>query len=401
MIPVGLFHYEDGRTLDFEITRYVNDNLVEILRVLRDRLQGDPDFGMDEFLPWYYIEEHSDNEARVRELYDIVSQNDLRKWISPVYEYMLYSILEWWEDMWDDESDLFPVPLSDELVSKIHNETRYIDDDGNHVLSAITNYAKFKDIWFEDNDFLPTPLAKYVDMYLTYGETDFDMCSSEYLDNYIDLMPVDLRNQYLEKKNPSHETKYSDGDIERGIVDELYRALLDLQKRAVEVYNRGETEISSDICGIVARILNEKYKLNITRETPMGYALKKIGETDLFIYSADMSRYYAVCENKLIEDFDDALGQLWGYLNFHFQFGVTISINKKFTLPDARKHIEDKLLANAYPAFSLVDLRDTGLPYVLKSMHKIPEDDDMEFPIYHLILHLKEDERREAARQAR
>ena len=42
----------------------------------------------------------------INELYEIVCSKSIRDFIKPKYEYALYSILCWWEECADDESDL-------------------------------------------------------------------------------------------------------------------------------------------------------------------------------------------------------------------------------------------------------------------------------------------------------
>ncbi|MDD4122357.1 MAG: hypothetical protein PHE94_05690, partial [Eubacteriales bacterium] len=123
MISLDLFDYSERNTLDLSITKYVNENLEIIIRVLLDYLNDDPDFELDSFFPRDYLLRKPDECRRlVDELYDIVSSSVLRNYIKPKYEYLLYTVLQWWSDCCDDESDLIPKQLPVALREQILNE---------------------------------------------------------------------------------------------------------------------------------------------------------------------------------------------------------------------------------------------------------------------------------------
>ena len=42
----------------------------------------------------------------VYELYELICSANIRDYMKPKYEYLLYAILEWWEDCADSEEDL-------------------------------------------------------------------------------------------------------------------------------------------------------------------------------------------------------------------------------------------------------------------------------------------------------
>lgn len=95
------------------------------------------------------------------------------------------------------------------------------------------------------------------------------------------------------------------------------------QKRIAHFENRDEVQITADLQDAVEGILNNKYGLIISREFTMGRALKKLGETDLYIYKErdGIIIDYAIFENKYIENFIDQYNQLRypGTLKIFFQ----------------------------------------------------------------------------------
>ncbi len=402
MISLDLLDYGKNNRIDMKITKYVNENLAIIVRVLLDYLNNDPDFGMEGFLPRdYLMRKPQECRCLVDELYELILSPVLREYINPKYEYLLYTILQWWEDCSDNPGELLPNPINKDLFLLIANDPYYLTDDGeNYVLKQIQNYESYYYFCFYDHDFLPSQLSKMVTIFLRNEELFSMFFPDVNLSDYIDVMPVDLREQYLGRLQmyPSLPTKLSPISIENGVVIELYKVLCKFQKRVVEFRNRSETEISNDIHDSIAEVLKSKYDLQITREFPMGRAIKTLGETDLYIYGDED---YAIVESKYIENFLDQFKQLLGYINHYFHFGITISINKKYKLQDAINKIKENLNNFVDDDFKLVSVSDLEQQYVIMSVHTIPEDKDKCMPIYHFILHLNDAERERIAKEAR
>lgn len=409
MISIDLFDYSEHRKIDIDVTKYINMNIAAIVRVVLDMLNDNGGFDLEGFFPRDYLDRKPEECRRlVDELYEILQSDILRYYIKPKYEYLLYSIISWWDDVADDESDLISIKLDDELERRIKCEESYFSEDGeNIVLMCITSYEEYYYICFQDFDFLPDQLSSMVTSYLQNSDM-FKMINSDVdLEEYEDLMPCDLRELYREETIRKNKKGLEIQDIEQGIIFEILTAVQTLEMRVVQIEKRDEVEISNDIYSTLFRTLKVKFDLEITREMTIGRANKKIGETDLYIYkNGDTYRLdYAIIENKYIENFKSQYQQLLGYLNQNFKFGVTISINKKYILLEAVKNIKDKLIEIKE---SDMDYKITKIytpykefPYVIKSVHSIPEDPTREMPIYHIILNLYDNEREKIAKTAR
>lgn len=410
MIPLELFDYTKYKEVDMLVTKYVNKNLEAIIRVLIDILNDDCDFDLEGFLPRDYLE-RKPKECRklVDELYELVKSDVLRDYIKPKYEYLLYTIISWWDDIVDKEEDLLPNALEGELLSKIENEESYISEHGgNYVLRQITSFESYYYICFYDHDFLPDQLTKMVTIYLRNSEFFNAFFPSVDLNDYIDLMPCDLRELYLDKCKELSENDVME-ELEMGdlIVCEILYCLQSLESRVVEIENRDEVEISNDIYDSLTRILKYRFGIECTREMTIGRANKKLGETDLYLYKNDKisKQHIAIIENKYIINFQSQYQQLLGYLNQNFKFGVTISINKEMKLEDAFRKVERELNAirETDNDFKIIRIYRPykEFPYVIKSHHIIPEDSTREMPVYHLILNLYDLERKKIAKRAR
>ena len=321
VIQVDLVDYSRITDLGMQITKYVNRNLKDIIRVLIDVLETDPEFELDGFFPRDYLERKPQEcKNAVYELYELICSANIRDYMKPKYEYLLYAILEWWEDCADSEEDLIINLVDDELRDALD------DEKGRTILKHITDYEEYYYFCFEDHDFLPSQLSNMVMMYLRNPEL-VEMFLQ--YDN-LDLMECDLRERYLEVRHMSENRNHN--SLSQNIIMELCSVIRRFQKR-IPHFERGEVQITADLHDSVEGILNNKYGLSVAREFTMGRATKELGETDLYIYkeSDGIITDYAIPENKYIENFTEQYNQLMGYLNPYFKFGITLSLNLNYS----------------------------------------------------------------------
>lgn len=396
MIQIDIVDYDNLSSLGMRVTKYVNSNLREILRVLIDILETDPEFDLDGFFPRdYLMRKPQECRNAVNELYEIICSKNIRDFIKPKYEYLLYAILCWWEDCTDNEDDLIINPIDDELKRDLDN------DDGKNILKWIQDFEEYYYICFQDHDFLPEQLSSMVMLYLRNPKLLEMFFQHDNLDDYIDLMECDLRDRYLETQSEKNRDLCT--SLSENIVIELISVIKRFQKRIVHFENRDEVEITADIQDAIAGSLNNKYGLHISREFTMGRAIKKLGETDLYIYAEKDGHVidYAVLENKYIEKFTNQYNQLMGYLNPNFEFGITLSMNREMSLKKGFDEIENKL-NNIKGAFHPIRIQRIGERDTLMiiSEHIVPETGNR-MKVFHLIFQLNDRERKEVAVLAR
>jgi len=143
LLPLNLFDDESLTSLEINVTKYVNKNVECIIKVLIDYLEDDNGFTPDDFLPRNNL--RIDNDAwyrMVRNLYDIVHSDVIRDDLKPTYKFLLYIILQWWEDCADDSDELLNNKLDDILAGKIE-ETYTSQDGANYVLNSNNTYPFF------------------------------------------------------------------------------------------------------------------------------------------------------------------------------------------------------------------------------------------------------------------
>ena len=192
-------------------------------------------------------------------------------------------------------------------------------------------------------------------------------------------------------------------DPEKVIVNVVQSAIDIFQKRVAVHYGKDEISLTADLEEKIEMTLAELYDIHLKREYNMGRALKGLGETDLYFYTIQEDRIVdlAILENKVIEKFRDQYFQLLGYLNSNFLFGMTVSINRHYTLEEARNRIADTLLSleGEYAVGKEVYFSGEHRNRLM-SVHTVPETGE-KMNVYHFILNLEDGSRQEAARQGR
>ncbi|NFL56934.1 hypothetical protein FDB79_15485 [Clostridium botulinum] len=413
---------QERTKIDYKIIEYVNENLKIIIHVFKDYLYMDKEHGDNYLLSYVFPRDYLNRnmeECRniVDELYEIICSGTIREYIKPKYEYVLYHIIQWWIDINEDDEDYIPIKLEGKLREEIEKNTEYIDEyDDNLMLQELENIESYLWFCFDDYDFLPESLDCIVTLYIKSPQICETLFQDVDLDDYIDFMAVDLKELYIDRRDNYINANKHINDInknstnkewsEEELIKELYNSLTLLSNHVVENYNKDEVEISNAIFRSTKRLFKKCFGLELERESEIGHSIKKLGENDFYIYINDKEyKNIAIGENKYLEKFSDAYGQVLGYLNHTFKFGFTISINKQKTIEVGYKFILGQLKKNRYEDFKFNDIIENpfGLDYkyLIKSVHTIPEDEKRTMNIYHLILDLNNDVRKKVARESR
>lgn len=252
MITIELCEDEN---LGSKITKYINNNLKVMVEVYIDYLNVDDGFDLSEklieVLPRDYVIRKPDECRKlVDELYEIIISSVTREYIKPKYEYLLYQIMYRWKDICDDDNDYIPIKLDDQLMGEISTCEEFIDEESgsNFMVSELEDFERFLNACFYDFDFLPDQLSIMIKLYLNTSDIFKSRFLDVELDDYVDLMPVDLRDLYLEKtKNKLPRNDSEEWNFKR-LFDTIINSCIQLQgnimyKKATE--NERNTFISS------------------------------------------------------------------------------------------------------------------------------------------------------------
>ena len=256
------------------------------------------------------------------------------------------------------------------------------------------------DILFEDTDFLDIDIRSYVLLAMSDPVSFKSMMSYEELDQYIEIMPADVAWKYSEFRNEIREIERN--DPENVIINTLLNALNSFHKRVADYENESEVRLTAHLEDKIELTLASQHNIYTKREYNIGRTLKELGETDLCFYKEENGKMIdiAILENKEIDRFKDQYLQLMGYLNPFFQFGITLSINRKYTLSKAREMIIGSL-KSIEGDFSVAAITVSEVnPNNLFSEHIVPET-GKRMRVHHLILNLADESRHQAAIKAR
>lgn len=80
LIQIDIVDYDNLSSLGMRITKYVNSNLRDIVRVLIDILETDPEFDLYGFFPRdYLMRKPQECRNAVNELYEIICSKNIRE----------------------------------------------------------------------------------------------------------------------------------------------------------------------------------------------------------------------------------------------------------------------------------------------------------------------------------
>lgn len=313
--------------VDWKVTRYVNDNLKCIIRVLIDLLEDNNDFTVDDFLPENNL--RMDNETWCHLVYDIVCSEVLRDYIKPKYQYLLYVILLWWEECADDISQLLPVKLDSE-ESRVIEEEYPSEDGGSYILRAITDYEEYYNILFEDHDFMPDTLGNFIVTYLRSKKVFAEFFLDVDLEEYRDLMPKDLQELYDQAKLEIEEDENI--DIEKMLYDDIIFCCETVQAD-ISLKNALENTINDNI----RNLLKARKMYCVSDQTRRGASGtgKEAGNVDILI---EMGQYPVTLIEALKLDsikekyISDHIDKIYKYdtMGHNFNFLISYVASKNF-----------------------------------------------------------------------
>lgn len=332
--------------------------------------------------------------------------------LSPLYERVLYEIIEFVIDSADDGFDLTCILKTyKKQYKKLYNS---LNEKEKSLINKIKSPAIFIDLCFEDFDFQEVSVDSILKLLQNDVNNNTDLVEKflhmdiEKINEYVALMPPDKKEQYKKLKNMLSKKNNILFDNEDIVVKEIYNAIRMIENNPRKLRDTSETELSDDIRNIIQASL-KKENIIVAREMPGGFAKKSIGELDFYIYTYINNIYnvLGIGENKEWGKFKEQLKQLLGYMKCDTNFGFTILFNKTVNLDTLIKK-RNKILKEFFVEKDdkkyfeimgdITELKE--MKNVVITLHKNPED-NTHFKIYHFIVNAKLDEREEAAKQAR
>lgn len=386
MIPINY-------NISTSIMRKINKNVYYIIELFISSCEGlDWETFLQDIFPEFYLRKHPERcKEIVIELYEMTKDNFIRECLDPVYEYALFHLLQWWLDVTDIEMD--------QVVTE--NEIEVEDDE--FWANNINDIEGYKGYLFDDWDFLDVP-----EMWQCYKQSSWMVENFFHinLEDYVDLMPDDIKREYNEYKNKGNNMELpQEENIEMYIIKQIYNVIKQLENRPKEICKWSEVELSNQI-QVALNMLFHYKGIQIKREELAGYAAKGTGELDFYGYRINNNIYEKlfVGENKEWGKFEKSLEQLLGYLDSCYDFGFTIIFNKRTKLSTVVEKSFNILSSfNIKGEFKIIGdpIQIPGMRNVIKSKHEMPEINRKYFNVYHFIVNTYKPEREMAAQKAR
>lgn len=404
MLTLAVYPKHSSEVLKYTMSEFVSSIVADIVTCYLDFV--DDGFDLNFILPEAYVETHDPSEcyAVLRGIKARLQSSVMYREIKPLYQYaifyMIYSWIRFYESYPEEEAPceihyIIPDGLKDLITTELDSEEASL------VIQSLEDLREYNTILFEDYDFDEEMTRSLAELAIRNPIIFSALMGYEELDQYIDVMPADVAEEYLEFREKKSETQQSIS-TEEAIVVAVQNAMNTFAKRVVHHINKSEIELTAELQEKIDDILATNYGVLISREFTMGRAIKMIGETDLYFCMKDsgLTVDIAVLENKNIENFEQQYLQLMGYLNPNFKFGMTVSINRKMTITEAKEKI-DADLRSIEGIFAVVDVYqpNNDMDYLI-SEHIVPENGKT-MRVYHFILNLNDKSRVEAAKRAR
>lgn len=425
---LALTDYKSGYSPELfsMVQKFINERILEALLEEIDTLRDADEDYYELLFPRSYLARHTLKECfHIAEaLRDRLASDVEYVYFSPLFKYILYHVLNVSHDFYLDcldlgdvfsnvvlENDKVKLVLPDNIKEKIMKEfgikeivdVNFDADDFNEglcLIKLLEDYGSYTDFISDDLDFLGDSLRAIVELALTNSGAFLSLMSYEELDTYVDIMPLDIVDDYKRYREAQKKSCEDDYKV-TAVLDSIINALQALSRRTVVHKDKGEVELTAELQERIEPFLDTQ-NIRVAREYTLGRAKKGLGETDLYITTFENGRAIdiAVLENKVLEKFDKQYLQLMGYLNPNFLYGITLSINKNMKLSSALNYIKDKLqkIEGDFAPVHIFDGKG-NLPLII-SDHQIPETGKL-MPVYHFVLNLYDKEREEAALKAR
>lgn len=186
-------------TLNEGLCDFVSSNTAEIVQMEIDLVE-DSDCNLEFIFPRAFLKSHRREECcevlrAIRDrLRAVVIYNDVK----PLYQYVLYNIIGGWIEFYEttpEATDQINYKLPEKLKELIRKEIEEAD----FVIKCAEDIHEYIGMFFEDIDFMEDNIRALVELAIHRTELfELTQMSLEELDEYIEVMPIDVVEDYLE-----------------------------------------------------------------------------------------------------------------------------------------------------------------------------------------------------------
>lgn len=203
--------HDPPSNLDLELNKFVNNNILIMLDVAIDHIRDG--FDMSSYFPrGYYKKKPEYCNDFIYSLRDTIQSSVIYDELTPIQSYVLYQIIDEWPDLYSDIPELLRYPLPEELKKKIYEE-RGIPFDVDpeeyqeelYIIEMLENVEAYNCNCFDDIDFLEEQVRILVERAVD-GSLFMMGLDYEELDQYIEVMPMDVAERYKKFREKMSES---------------------------------------------------------------------------------------------------------------------------------------------------------------------------------------------------
>lgn len=309
MIHVQEFFPDYYPELNQIVEEYINHVLTEIVSYILDyyaesknNWPDDPYDMIKQLSPKALFREKPELcERRLFELYDLLESPIVRKTIQPIYEYMLYQSIEFVIEIEGNDAEGFWKLGEQERESIRHYFEVEITEDDNYdkMIKDITNLEEFLTVCFWDWDFLPNQVNILTSLSIENPSEFLLFMDYEELDDYIELMDVDLKEKYLQNREKIKSLDKEDKSTFSLLNKDFLKALISVQKNHLYI---GKTE--DEINDYIRDMLQIKWDVHDQTRQGESETGKQAGEVDFVFMNKGMP--FALAEALKTDSMNEA-----------------------------------------------------------------------------------------------
>lgn len=305
MIELVHLEYKENFDIDWKITKYANENLEEMIHFAWDDIT---DSGNVEFFspPRLVIQSRDECLLRIRELWRFSQDQVLHKNLSPVYQFHLFKIIEWYIENFS-ETEEGPIPFDKPIIvfeMDADLKEQAIAHYGDTAISRFTDVKSYFEEFFYDWDFSPEFLAGAIQLYQDGNPLFHSLTSIEELANYTELMDGDTYQKYQTICTQRNVENTRQENTQFGFDRDLKHALLSIQKNP-QYWDLDENSINDGL----RDLLGMKYHVDDQSRQGVSLSQKSVGEIDFLV--TEGSEPVAIMEALKLDSVDK------GYISDH------------------------------------------------------------------------------------
>lgn len=305
MIELVHLGYKENFDIDWKITKYANENLEEMIHFAWDDIT---DSGNVEFFspPRLVIQSRDECLLRIRELWRFSQDQVLHKNLSPVYQFHLFKIIEWYIENFS-ETEEGPIPFDKPIIvfeMDADLKEQAIAHYGDTAISRFTDVKSYFEEFFYDWDFSPEFLAGAIQLYQDGNPLFHSLTSIEELANYTELMDGDTYQKYQTICTQRNAENTRQENTQFGFDRDLKHALLSIQKNP-QYWDLDENSINDGL----RDLLGMKYHVDDQSRQGVSLSQESAGEIDFLVTAG--SQPIAIMEALKLSSVDK------GYISDH------------------------------------------------------------------------------------